>query len=617
VIPTREPPSVSAYQLRCSTGYPAISIQDGSGRLVNRAPVEGEPAIHIVLVLSNRHPGIGFLVSPTHPQLKLAVLADPDVSPVLSFVIVRKRGRMFVRLRMPTADTYVSAVPAAISADADLCANRHDPGEWEEFGLLPVALERLSPDARFLIQTIGLAFEPAFTAHSVRRWISGLPADLLTVAAIAVLRVMSPRELQVLAGWLLEIDGLFDRLRPALADDQWLARIGELRRWNIERAPLSHLSLDESADQCARESDWNRNVPLNEILFGLVRERVSPRRSICVMTTVRNEGVYLLEWIAHHRALGVEHFFIYSNQNNDGSDLLLDRLAQQGFVTWVDNKLAPGANPQFRAYKHCLSHLLQPLDFKWTILIDLDEFITLNPDRYASLGEFLSEHEQRGADAVSMHWVMMTPGGQADYRDAPLIERFTTREPEPNRHVKSAFITARHVSAHPHYPVPAFRLEQKFLNAAGRPHHGALAPNSPHEGEPNFEDAWISHYFFKSFDEWIWKMSRGFDARADLEFSLDRLEPYLRWFDAPDVVRDRRALHHLEPMLAELARLRADPGLAQAEAVSRGEFTARVARMKDLVLVQLRRSRVLKRDQRVRATMLLRGKSVPSLMSET
>jgi hypothetical protein len=39
--------------------------------------------------------------------------------------------------------------------------------------------------------------------------------------------------------------------------------------------------------------------------------------------------------------------------------------------------------------------------------------------------------------------------------------------------------------------------------------------------------------------------------------------------------------------------------------------------MKDLVLVQLRRSRVLKRDQRVRATMLLRGKSVPSLMSET
>ena len=45
---------------------------------------------------------------------------------------------------------------------------------------------------------------------------------------------------------------------------------------------------------------------------------------ITLVTTMRNEGPHLLEWIAHHQAIGVTDFVIYTNECEDGTDTLLD-----------------------------------------------------------------------------------------------------------------------------------------------------------------------------------------------------------------------------------------------------------------------------------------------------
>ena len=42
--------------------------------------------------------------------------------------------------------------------------------------------------------------------------------------------------------------------------------------------------------------------------------------------TVRNEGAFLLEWLAHHRAVGFTHILVLSNDCQDGTDTMLDRL---------------------------------------------------------------------------------------------------------------------------------------------------------------------------------------------------------------------------------------------------------------------------------------------------
>ncbi len=71
---------------------------------------------------------------------------------------------------------------------------------------------------------------------------------------------------------------------------------------------------------------------------------------ITALTCVKNEGPFLIEWIAFNRVLGVSDFLFYSNDCTDATDTLLDKLAEQGVVTHLPNP-AEGRNYQMEALK--------------------------------------------------------------------------------------------------------------------------------------------------------------------------------------------------------------------------------------------------------------------------
>ena len=72
--------------------------------------------------------------------------------------------------------------------------------------------------------------------------------------------------------------------------------------------------------------------------------------TITTVTCVKNEGPFLLEWIAFHQCIGVTNFLFYSNDCDDGTDTLLDALAELGHVTHLLNP-AEGRNYQMEALK--------------------------------------------------------------------------------------------------------------------------------------------------------------------------------------------------------------------------------------------------------------------------
>src|ERR1700755_2182278 len=82
--------------------------------------------------------------------------------------------------------------------------------------------------------------------------------------------------------------------------------------------------------------------------------------SICAI--VRNEGPYILEWIAFHRCVGVEHFFIYDNESTDETSEILQMLQEAGIVTripWTTadaSAIDPPVGPQLPAYRHFIEH---------------------------------------------------------------------------------------------------------------------------------------------------------------------------------------------------------------------------------------------------------------------
>ncbi len=58
---------------------------------------------------------------------------------------------------------------------------------------------------------------------------------------------------------------------------------------------------------------------------------------VAIVTTMKNEGPFILEWLAYHRAIGVTDFLIYTNDCTDGTDTMLQMLMAKGLCQWREN----------------------------------------------------------------------------------------------------------------------------------------------------------------------------------------------------------------------------------------------------------------------------------------
>ncbi|HSF92841.1 MAG TPA: glycosyltransferase family 2 protein, partial [Paracoccaceae bacterium] len=106
----------------------------------------------------------------------------------------------------------------------------------------------------------------------------------------------------------------------------------------------------------------------------------------------KNEGPFLLEWIAYHKVVGFTDIIIFSNDCTDGSDDMLDALARAGEIQHFRHSPETGQSPQLRAAEIAMeSGLFRFGD--WVMWLDSDEYLVLNvgkgtiPDFLASIGE--------------------------------------------------------------------------------------------------------------------------------------------------------------------------------------------------------------------------------------
>lgn len=89
---------------------------------------------------------------------------------------------------------------------------------------------------------------------------------------------------------------------------------------------------------------------------------------------IKDEADYILEWIAFHRVVGFEYFYIYDNESSDGVGSLLAPLEAHGICTRTPWPRAqePDA-PQTRAYRHAMASIGNQTT--WLATIDADEFV--------------------------------------------------------------------------------------------------------------------------------------------------------------------------------------------------------------------------------------------------
>jgi hypothetical protein len=217
---------------------------------------------------------------------------------------------------------------------------------------------------------------------------------------------------------------------------------------------------------------------------------------ICIGAILKHEERFVEEWLAYHRLLGVEHFFLY---DNDPDLPLRQQVASHlHYVTvfdWLEqhNNL-PGRNKQTKAYENAVR---QAKDFEWISFIDVDEFIVLRKD--TNLRQFLERFPQAGA--ISLNWHYFGHNGYYNDPEGLVIESLTRRRAQVGRMPKSINrISAIRSIQSAHYCKLA--RSAAWVDANGRPYQERDYPGKT-------ELAHVNHYACRSFTNWMSKVQRG------------------------------------------------------------------------------------------------------------
>jgi len=304
---------------------------------------------------------------------------------------------------------------------------------------------------------------------------------------------------------------------------------------------------------------------------------IPPSRRAAVVVTMRDDGLSALEWIAHYRVLGFEHIFVYSNDNADGSEALLRRLAAHGVITFIENVIGPDCHPQRKAFAHALFLLPALRAYEWVFFLDSDEFFIPPPDLQPEIGAVLDRVAQRFPDhppaAICYNWRWYVGGWRYAWAPGLLLNRF--RHAIDDMLLKSlvrlSAVTSM-VRLHGPLVVPGEHLALSDLSLLDPDEIFSLP-------RPVYEGGQLNHYWVKSFEEFSIKKARG-DA-----LSLERND-YARGFVDFFSRNERETPENFLPpppllvarVRAEMDRLRALPGIARHLRDIRDRLPAMLAR---------------------------------------
>lgn len=281
--------------------------------------------------------------------------------------------------------------------------------------------------------------------------------------------------------------------------------------------------------------------------------------------TVKNEGAFVLDWLAHHRAVGFTDILVLSNDCSDGTDALLDRLQDLGLLTHLRNPGPHPQGPQWAALKLAERHpLMQIAD--WVLCLDIDEFVNIHAGDH-SLGALTVALPQ--ATAIPLTWRLFGNAGVVNYEDRPVTAQFIHAAPAvmgwPWRAAlfKTLFRndgTYRKLGVHrPRNPDPARLSAQRWYDGSGRAlpaayHNGRIFSDY---GQDNYRLAQLNHYALGAMQSYVVKCDRGRANREAQAFDLSY------WVERNFCSHEDRSVLALAPQVTAIrADLADDPVLA-------------------------------------------------------
>lgn len=310
--------------------------------------------------------------------------------------------------------------------------------------------------------------------------------------------------------------------------------------------------------------------------------RSSPHGRVVLVTMAKDEGPYVLEWVAYHHLMGFTDILAFTNDCTDGTDLMLDALAGIGLVTHLDNPALRDLPPQSRALKRANDHpLIRAAD--WVMVMDLDEFLAVRTGA-GQVGDLIGRIEAEGAAAMPLTWRFFGSGAQDRPDDRPVIERLTRAAGDDfvkGFGVKTLFRQRDYLRLAIHRPRIIRKRERQgpldlnWINGSGEPIDGKVMSWRQTRQTAGYILGQVNHYGVKSAEEYLLRGLRGDVLNNHGKYDKD----YFGRFDRNEVT-DLTAAAMAPRVKALMRRLLQEPAVAQAARIIADRSADRLARLR-------------------------------------
>ena len=240
--------------------------------------------------------------------------------------------------------------------------------------------------------------------------------------------------------------------------------------------------------------------------------------NVTVVACMKNEGPFIVEWLAHHRAIGVNRFIIFSNDCSDGTKELLDALDDVGIIRHLENpNCLVGATQRINVAFDYARHLKEYQRADYVALIDVDEFINVKIGDgtlkavFDSLPPF---------DVLSLNHVNFGFGGIKAFEPRPLTAQFFMAGGEDmgtgakvRTAIKSIHQVREEIGPVNHFPstLPESRDELRWIDGAGA--ELQISQDKPRRkmlrAQGRTAAIQLNHYVLRSVESFLVKHDRG------------------------------------------------------------------------------------------------------------
>lgn len=216
----------------------------------------------------------------------------------------------------------------------------------------------------------------------------------------------------------------------------------------------------------------------------------------CIVAIAKNEDNYIKEWVDYHLNLGVNHIFLYDNNDEDKN--IMNKL-QNNNVTILD--VRGKKMMQNYCYNECYKK--QGKNFDWYIFIDIDEFIYLTKEK--NINVFLSKKKFNNCNCVRLSWRVFTDNNLLYViNNNYSVNRFTKSidSLQCKSIIRGGLTLKYEISAHgSRSAIPCFNAIGENINYYDR--------ISKFGDKPLYKECYIKHYQTKTLEEFLLKIERG------------------------------------------------------------------------------------------------------------